>query len=104
MKDRVHIINAHRGGSNVIYSGYKYNKRKIYKNGTILWLCRLVGCKSSMATDAEFVILRKPKEHSHASCEGSNVANILLDDLCEQSRIMVFGTIEHSHVYSTVLP
>ena len=74
MKDHIHIIDEHRGGSNAIYSGYKYNKRKINKNGTILWLCRHVGCKSSMTTDAEFVILRKPKEHSHDSCEGSNVA------------------------------
>ena len=45
MKDLIHIVDAHRGGSNAIYNGYRYTKRKINENGTILWLCRHVGCK-----------------------------------------------------------
>ena len=86
MKVKLHIIDAHRDGSNAIYSGYKYNKRKIIKNGTIFWVCRHVGCKSSMTTDAEFVILRKPKEHSHDLCESCNVANMLIDGMRKRSR------------------
>ena len=39
-----------------------------------------------MTTDAEFVILLKPKEHSHDSCEGSNVANMLIDGMRKRSR------------------
>ena len=39
-----------------------------------------------MTTDAESAILRKPKEHSRDSREGSNVANILIDGMRKRFR------------------
>ena len=43
----VQIVDGKRGGgnSNVLLNGFRYIKCKVNKNGSVIWTCRVPGCK-----------------------------------------------------------
>ena len=51
----VELVEDKRGGrnSNILLNGFRCSKRKVNKNGSVLWSCRVPGCKCTLTTGAD---------------------------------------------------
>ncbi|KAL0851949.1 hypothetical protein ABMA28_000231 [Loxostege sticticalis] len=62
------IIPSQRGGDLLIFNGYRYSKRRLNKNGHVVWRCgRRKICKASLITHQQALI--KNEKHSCTSNE-----------------------------------
>lgn len=62
------IIPSQRGGDLLIFNGYRYSKRRLNKNGHVVWRCvRRKTCKASLITHQQALI--KNEKHSCTSNE-----------------------------------
>ena len=43
MAEKFDIIDGHKGGLDILCGGYKLNRGKVNKNGTILWRAEILG-------------------------------------------------------------
>lgn len=58
------IIESKKGKSVLLYQGYKFYQRKVYKNSNILWICAKENCAGNVTTDASVItVLKTTKEH-----------------------------------------
>ena len=73
----VQIVDGKRGGrnSNVLLNRFRYSKRKVNKNGSVIWSCRVPGCKCTLTTGADLNVIRNPcPDHSRSTDTGSTAA------------------------------
>ena len=61
------VIESKRGKSVLLYDGYKFYQKKVYKNSNVLWICAKEQCAGNVTTDAGTItVLKKTKEHTCA--------------------------------------
>ena len=74
--ESIEIVDGRRGGQNLFFQSYKYNRRAVNKNGTVLWRCRWEDCHCSVTT-RESVVISKRNEHIHSPNDGLDRADML---------------------------
>ena len=66
MAEKGDIIDGHKGGLDIFIGGYKLNRAKVNKNGTIMLRCRETGCRASLTTTSDGTVVKRSKNlHSH---------------------------------------
>ena len=85
----VQIVDGKRGGrnSNVLLNGFRYSKRKVNKNGSVIWSCRVPGCKCTLTSGADLNVIRNPcPDHTHNTDTGSTAASLLVNNMRKRAR------------------
>ena len=85
----VHLVDSKRGGrnSNVLFNGFRYSKRKVNKNGSVMWSCRIPGCKCTLTTGADSSVIRNPcPDHTNNTDTGSTAASHLVNNMRKRAR------------------
>ena len=82
----VRLVDGKRCGrnSNVLLNGFRYSKRKVNKNGSVIWSCnRVPGCKCTLTTGADLNVIRNPcPDHTHnTDTDGSTAASLLVNNM-----------------------
>ena len=60
---------------------YRYSKRKVNKNGYVIWSHRVPGCKCTLTTGADLNVIRNPcPNHTHNTDNHTSPVVIMLID------------------------
>ena len=85
----VQIVDGKRGGrnSNVLLNGFRYSKRKVNKNGSVIWSCRIIGCKCTLTSGADLNVIRNPcPDHTYSADTDSTAAALLVNNMRKRAR------------------
>ena len=85
----VQIVDGKRDGrnSNELLNGFRYSKRKINKNGSVIWSCRVLGCKCTLTSGADLNVIRNPcPDHTHITDIGSTAASLLVNNMRKRAK------------------
>ena len=85
----VQIVDGKRGGSNsnVLLNGFRYIKCKVNKNRSVIWTCRVPGCKCKLTSGADLNVIRNPcPDHAHSTDTGSTAAALLVNNMRKRAR------------------
>ena len=85
----VQIVDGKRGGrnSNALLNGFRYRKRKVNKNSSVIWSCRVLGCKCTLTSGADLNVIRNPcPDHTHNTDTGSTAASLLVNNMRKRAR------------------
>ena len=85
----VQIVDGKRGGrnSNVLLNGFRYSKRKVNKNGSVIWSCRVPGCKCTLTSGADLNVIRNPcPDHTYSTDTESTAAALLVNNMRKRAR------------------
>ena len=85
----VQIVDSKRGGrnSNVLLNGFRYIKCKVNKNGSVIWTCRVPGCKCKLTSGADLNVIRNPcPDHTYNTDTDSTAAALLVNNMRKRAR------------------
>ena len=85
----VQIVDGKRGGrnSNVLPNGFRYSKCKVNKNGSVIWTCRVPGCKCKLTSGADLNVIRNPcPDHTYSTDTDSTAAALLVNNMRKRAR------------------
>ena len=85
----VQIVDGKRGGrnSNLLLNGFRYNKRKVNKTGSVTCSCRVPGCKCTLSSGADLNVIRNLcPDHVHSTDTGSTAASLLVNNMRKRAR------------------
>ena len=87
----VQIVDGKRGGrnSNALLNGFRYSKctSKVNKNGSVIWTCRVPGCKCKLTSGADFNVVRNPSpDHTCSTDTDSTAAALLVNNMRKRAR------------------
>ena len=72
MAEKCDIIDGNKGGLDILIGGYKLNRGKVNKNGTMLCRCRDTGCRASLITTSDGTVAKcsnnMPKVFERKKC------------------------------------
>ena len=83
------IVDGKRGGrnSNVLLNGFRYSKRKVNQNGSVIWSCRVPGCKCTLTSGADLNVIRNPcSDHTYSTDTDSTAAALLVNNMRKRAR------------------
>ena len=83
------LVDGKRGGrnGNVLLNGFRYSKRKVNKNGSAIWSCRVPGCKCTLTTGADLNVSQNPcPDHTHSTDTVSTAASVLVNNMRKRHR------------------
>ena len=68
-------------------NGFRYSKRKVNKNGSVIWSCKVPGCKCTLTTGADLnVIQNLSPDHTHSTDTVSTAASLLVNYMRKRAR------------------
>ena len=85
----VQIVDGKRGGrnSNALLNGFRYSKRKVNKNGSVIWSCSVPGCKCTLTSGADLNVIRNPcPDHTYSTDTDSTAAALLVNNMRKRAR------------------
>ena len=83
------LVDGKRGGrnSNILLNGFRYCKRKVIKNGSVIWSCKFSGCKCTLTTGSDLSVIKNPcSDHTHNTDTGSTAASLLVNSMMKRAR------------------
>ena len=85
----VELVDGKRSGRNskALLNGFRYSTRKVNKNGSVICLCKVPGCKCTLTTEANLNVIRNPcPDHTHSTDTGSTAASLLVNNMRKRAR------------------
>ena len=73
--------------SNVLLNGFRYSKCKVNKNGSVIWSCRVPGCKCKLTSGADLNVIRNPcPDHTYSTDTDSTAVALLVNSMRKRAR------------------
>ena len=73
--------------SNVLLNGFRYSKCKVNKNGSVIWTCRVPGCKCKPTSGADLNVIRNPcPDHTYSTDTDSTAVALLVNNMRKRAR------------------
>ena len=73
--------------SNVLLNGFRYSKCKVNKNGSIIWSCRVPGCKCKLTSGADLNVIRNPcPDQTYSTDTDSTAVALLVNNMRKRAR------------------
>ena len=75
------IIDGRQGGANIIFDDFIHNRKRVNKNGTVVWKYKNKSkCTSSCLTDELGVLIREPTTYNHDMVIGLATAKVIINN------------------------
>ena len=82
----VQLVDGSRN-SNVLLNRFRYSKHMVNNNGSVIWSCRVPGCKCTLTIGADLTVIRNPcPDHTHNTDTGSTATSLLVSNMRKRGR------------------
>lgn len=84
--EEVKVVETKRRNPAILHSGYRYTKKRVFKNSNILWTCCNRSCSGTLTTGQRFELLETKTSHTCVPNEAKNQVEVCLQNVKKRAR------------------